>query len=279
MSMIIKVVKTTLSILGVIAPKSALSLSFKLFCNPAGRASIRSNEQGSVDNAKKSHIEYRGEKVCIYSWGDLTRPVLMIHGWESRGSRFSAIIEQLLAQGYSPVTFDMPGHGDSGGKNTTILQCNEICGQLHEKYGDFEAVIAHSFGVPCTFYALKNTLKADKVVAISGLHDFVYLVEEFSRMLNLNEKVKTGLKGKVEELFHPVEDIWNTFSVSHNKELITQPMLVIHDTDDDVVEVTQAQKILDTYGVQANFHQTSGYGHKRILYQTDVIEKIADFMR
>src|SRR5690554_5663341 len=172
MSIIIKTVKTTIALLSVVAPKSAISLTFKLFCEPAGRAALRSTEKAMFDSADKSHIDYQGEKICIYSWGDLKRPVLLIHGWESRGSRYAAISKQLMELGYSPVTFDMPGHGDSGGKKTTILECNEICGLLQQRFGEFEAVIAHSFGVACTFYAVKNTLRPQKIIAIGGMHDF-----------------------------------------------------------------------------------------------------------
>ena len=278
MSIIIKAVRTTIAVLSVVAPQKAISLTFKLFCKPAGRASVREAEQAMFDSAKKDQIEYKGEKVCTYSWGDLERPVLLIHGWESRGSRFAAIIKQLLEQGYSPVTFDMPGHGDSGGDRTTILQCNDICAQLQQKYGDFDSVIAHSFGVPCTFYAVKNTLNPQKIVAIAGLHDFDYLIDEFVRILGLNSKVKQGLITKVEEMFHPVEQVWDTFSVDHNKEKVTQQILVIHDDEDDVVQAAQAQKILNSYSSQASFHQTCGYGHKRILHQNDVVQRIAEFI-
>lgn len=278
MSIILKAVKTTIGVLSVVAPQKAISLTFSLFCKPAGRARIRETEQAMFRSAKKSYIEYQGEKVCTYSWGNLERPVLLIHGWESRGIRFAAIIKQLLQLGFSPITFDMLGHGDSGGDRTTILQCNDICGLLQKKYGNFDSVVAHSFGVPCAFYAVQNTLSPQKIIAIAGIHDFDYLVDEFSRVLSLNDRVKQGLIDKVEDMFFPIENIWDTFSVNHNKEKITQKILVIHDEEDEVVQIAQAQKIINTYNSQASFHQTNGYGHKRILYQNDVVQSISEFM-
>ncbi len=278
MSIIIKTVRTAISVLSVVSPHTAVSLTFKLFCTPAGRATVRAREKAMVERADTSHIDFNGDKVCVYSWGDLKCPVLMVHGWESRGSRFAAIIEQLLQQGYSPVTFDMPGHGDSGGKMTTILECNEICNMLQQKYGVFEAVIAHSFGVPCIFYAIKDALRTKKIVTIGGLAEFSYLIEEFGRLLGLNQRIQDGLKRKVEGLFPSVTDIWDTFSVTYQPERVKLPMLIIHDTDDDVVQVTQAKKIVASYGDQAYYHETSGYGHKRILHQSEVVQRIAEFM-
>lgn len=278
MKLIMNTVKAVISILSVIAPRLATALVFYLFCNPTSRASIRAREQAVANKAHKSHIDFKDEKVCVYSWGNGQRPVLLIHGWESRGSRFATIIEKLLECGYSPVAFDMPGHGDSGGKNTTILECNEVCADLQRQFGEFEAVIAHSFGVPCAFYAVKNKLRANKIVAIGGLGEFSYLIEEFSRALNLRGKIKDGLKRKVEGLFHPLRNIWETFSVTDNTELVTQPILIIHDTEDDVVQLQQAKKIAASYSNQARYYETSGYGHRNILYQQDVAQCIAEFI-
>lgn len=279
MNIILKIVKMVIAFFSFFAPPVAVAIVFKLFCNPASRASVRVREQAVFDKAQKSTISVAGKTVCVYDWGDKVQPVLLIHGWESRGSRFSSIIERLISLGYSPVTFDMPGHGDSGGKNTTILECNEICTELQKRYGNFDVVIAHSFGVPCAFYALKNTLKTNKIVTIGGLAEFSYLVEEFARILNLTEKVKAGLKNKVEDLFYPLKGIWEDFSVTSKSELVTQPILIIHDKEDELVRVDQAQKILSKFSKQANYHETSGFGHKRILHQQTVVQRIEEFIR
>ncbi|WP_238162986.1 alpha/beta hydrolase [Kribbella capetownensis] len=51
--------------------------------------------------------------VVTYAWGDGRRPVLLVHGWRSRASRYAGFVARLLELGYSPVSFDAPGHGDT----------------------------------------------------------------------------------------------------------------------------------------------------------------------
>lgn len=278
MQLILKASRAIITCLSWVSPKLATYCCFKLFCNPVGRSSVRAPEQAIFNQANKTQATICATNVFIYNWGNGKKPVLLIHGWESRGSRFFSIVKCLLEQGYSPITFDMPGHGSSGGKNTTILECHEICIKLQEKFGPFEAVIGHSFGVPCMFYVVKNGLMANKMIAISGLADFEYLIERFSAFLNLNTKVKLGLKRWVEKLFHPHDDIWNTFSVTHSPERVQQPILIIHDSQDDIVAIEQSEKIVSTYGEQVHYLQTHGYGHKKILYQKDVIDRISAFL-
>jgi hypothetical protein len=41
--------------------------------------------------------------------------ILLVHGWESRGTQLFGLIEGLVAKGYSVVAIDMPGHGHSKG--------------------------------------------------------------------------------------------------------------------------------------------------------------------
>ncbi|MEU3456159.1 alpha/beta fold hydrolase [Micromonospora sp. NPDC006766] len=96
----------------------------------------------------------------------------------------------LRGLGFSPVTFDAPGHGDSGGTSMTILEYEEVIRHLQGRYGRFEAVIAHSFGVPCALHDLRNGIGAGRLVAVSGVAEFGFLVDEFSRQLGLSGRVQ-----------------------------------------------------------------------------------------
>ncbi|WP_245384838.1 alpha/beta hydrolase [Streptomyces avidinii] len=117
--------------------------------------------------------------VTTYRWGDGPRPVLVVHGWSSRASRFAGLIEALRAQGRTVISFDAPGHGESEGRASTIRDYRAIIGRLHAEHGDFSAVVAHSFGVLAAFSMLHDGMGADRVVGIGGVADFGYLVERF----------------------------------------------------------------------------------------------------
>jgi pimeloyl-ACP methyl ester carboxylesterase len=203
----------------------------------------------------------------------------MLHGWESRGARFAQLAEKLSTDGYTPLTFDSPGHGDSQGDRATILDYLAICRALQERYGAFEAVVAHSFGVLCAFYALKQNVRARCVVALSGVSDFHYLLDAFSQRLNLIEPVRERLRRRIEQLFAPFEDVWNRFSVTYNTQKLQQRVLIIHDIQDDMVSVEQARKTAEQFGVRAELQITDGLGHSRLLGDPAVLDRVCVFIR
>lgn len=239
---------------------------------------MRPIERAMMARARMQTLVIRGLHVRVYQWGDGARPILMVHGWESRGARFAPLAEKLLAEGYSPLTFDSPGHGESQGDRTTILDYLAICQALHERYGAFEAIVAHSFGVLCTFYALKHDVRTRCVIAVSGVSDFCYLVDEFSRRLDLIEPVKEQLRRRIEQLFAPLDDIWNRFSVTSNAQGLQHRVLVIHDLQDEMVSVEQARKTAEHFGVRAELEITDGLGHSRPLRDPAVIDRVCAFI-
>src|SRR5439155_20708813 len=98
---------------------------FALWRRPLARGRVRPEEQSVHDTARVEVVGGFGdgtaEAVKTYAWGDGERPVLLVHGWRSRASRYAGFVTRLLELGYSPVSYDAPAHGDSGGEVTSIL--------------------------------------------------------------------------------------------------------------------------------------------------------------
>src|SRR3569833_3588632 len=89
--------------------------AYDLFTHPLRRAPVRPEEQEVHDRAVRSTLPVDGKRVAVYTWGDGSRPVLLLHGYEGRSSNFARLVPALLAQGYSPVANDTFGHGASEG--------------------------------------------------------------------------------------------------------------------------------------------------------------------
>jgi len=229
--------------------------------------------------ARIEALTIRSLQVRTYRWGDGARPVLLLHGWESRGARFAPLVERLLDEGYSPVCFDSPGHGDSEGDSATILDYVAISEALQQRHGDFEAIVGHSFGVLCGFLALGEGVRARCAVAISGVSEFRYLLDSFSAELRLSEATKRALRGRIEQFFAPLDDIWMRFSVARSAADLHQPVLLIHDEDDRMVSPGQALRTAAHFGTQAELMLTAGLGHNRILGDRLVIDRISSFIQ
>ncbi|WP_158754447.1 alpha/beta hydrolase [Streptomyces sp. NRRL F-2580] len=56
------------------------------------------------------------------------------------------------------------------------------------------------------------------------------------------------------------------------------PILLVHDTDDDVAAPSQARAFADAYGPQARLIETTGLGHRRILADPEVIASAVEFV-
>jgi pimeloyl-ACP methyl ester carboxylesterase len=266
---IVEMVRASLKVL---PPSIASRVAFELWRRPLARGKVRTVEREVHEAARVQVID----GVVTYAWGDGERPVLLVHGWRSRASRFYAFVERLLELGYSPVSYDAPGHGDTQRKAGTILDHQRIINRLADEHGAFEGVIAHSLGVPFVLYALREGVKARRVVTISGLADFGYLVDAFCRELELNPKVNAKLRKAIERgLFGGDETIWAKYSVSEG----ATELLAIHNDEDDVVDPGQAPILLKRYGSKAHFLQTNGLGHRRIMVDPEVITEAVAYIQ
>ncbi|WP_406277572.1 alpha/beta hydrolase [Embleya sp. NBC_00896] len=253
--------------------------AYTLFHMPLARSGMRDSERGLFAAARTERIKVGGKSAVTYRWGGGERPVVLVHGWQSRASRFADFVPGLIERGHSVIAFDAPGHGDSTGRSTTVLEYRDILCELQHRYGDFDALIAHSLGVVGSFFALRSGVRAERIVALSGVCDYAYLVEEFSSALNLRPALKSALLDRIgQNLFPgmPVDRV--PFSAVHTTEDITAPILVLHDEDDSRIKVTQGRRLADAFGDRARLVTTRGLGHRRILGDPEIIRAVVEFV-
>ncbi|MFF7603765.1 alpha/beta fold hydrolase [Streptomyces parvulus] len=274
------VASTTLNALSLVSGRLAGKGAFALFHMPLVRGRLRSSERALLDEAHVGRVELGGGKHAVtYRWGDGGSPVLLVHGWQSRASRLSAFVPGLLERGHSVVAFDAPAHGEAGGRGTTILDYRDIVTALHTEYGVFDGLIAHSMGVLGSFFGLRNGVVARKVVTISGVCDFDYLVEEFSAELRVRDRLKARLHDEIRvRLFPDLPRDEVPFSLTDMTGTVRAPLLVIHDEDDTRIRADQGRRIAGAFGDRARLVLTNGLGHRRILGDEEVVRTVLDFV-
>jgi pimeloyl-ACP methyl ester carboxylesterase len=262
--------------LALVAPALAGRAAFGMFGYAGARAPLRDSEAAVHAAAVVDPITVNGKKVLTYRWGDGSRPVLLIHGWQSRAARFAALIPRLQTLGYTAISFDAPGNGDSGGRFTNAFEYVEAVKQIQRRYGPFEAIVAHSFGAICAFLALRDGVRAGRLVTISGVADFEQLADGFIRIAGLSARVKAALTARTASLFGP--EPWQRLSGTYRPEEIDLPILAIHDQGDRVVNPGQAARITEAYGDRARRISTAGLGHHRILADPAVLDAALVFL-
>ncbi|MER7703286.1 alpha/beta hydrolase [Kitasatospora sp. NPDC097605] len=276
----VALIRTTLNTASLAAPGLAGRAAFELYRHPLRRGRVRTREREVHDGAATRTLRHRGERVAVHLWGDGTRPVLLMHGWRSRASRFADFVPRLRALGLTAVGYDAPGHGDSDGRTATVLDHRAIALRLQEEYGAFEAVIAHSLGVNAAFLALREGLRAGRLAAVAGVSEISWMPAAFCARLGLNATVERELRRRAESgaMFPGIADVRTHFDAARDPGEITLPILVAHDEDDDVVPFAQARRLRAAYGDRLELLATRGLGHRRILVEPTVIDQVIGFL-
>ncbi len=261
-------------VISVIPPLGS-AFGWRLFWQLGDPARVRPAEQAFHDSARVS----RDGDIVSYTWGSGAQTVLLVHGWRSRASRFAAIGTALVERGYTVVSFDARGNGDSGGTRTHALEYAEIITRLGQQHGRFEAVIAHSLGAVATFMAVRHGVRTRRIVTIGAPHDFESVIRTFTTAVGMPRAASRSLQRRVERWARPLGiDVHREFVSELDPTAYTTPLLVVHDSADREAPLEQAMRIVEAHTGPVETLITDGLGHNRIMSDPAVVERIARFV-
>ncbi|MHA6693591.1 alpha/beta fold hydrolase [Homoserinimonas sp. A520] len=260
-----------------LAPPLAAEAAYALWFSTGRPKRVHPTEQAVIDQATVSTLRVGGKRVAVYTWGNGPRPVLLVHGWQGRAAEFAELVRELRAKDRTIIAFDAPGHGASAGRRPDIRDFADVIGAIGRRYGDFAAIVAHSFGSPASALAIRSGTRARRLVSVGGVAELSYLATSFGRMLDLGPRTMDGLTRKIEQRrFRAVPDLWTTLSAT-TAPLAEIPLLIIHDHDDLVVAAAQAEALAAAHPHSVTLF-TSGLGHHRILRDDAVLDAVGEFV-
>ncbi len=268
-------------ILGIVSPSLAGRLALRLFMTPPNFG-IPRRERRLREAAKLNHLTVRDRKISIRTWGADNLPtVLLSHGWGGRCTQLQAFIKPLLNAGYRVVGFDVPGHGDSEGKFTNMLDVASIIAEIQKQEGHFEAIIGHSFGTGAALLSIdKCKVKTNKLVLIAYFADIQFIINLFGELFSLRQSTLEAMQQialiKLKDTYG-IAWQWDEISPLKTIKSFKGELLLIHDNQDHDVPYTQAERLQEVVP-QAQVLTTSGFGHRKILMNRDVIKTTVDFI-
>ena len=271
-----KIITRTAKLLQAISPKLATLFAAKLFTTPL-KHRIPKRELHMEENSKqtKLFIPKINKEIVVYQYGESEHKVLLVHGWSGRGTQLFKIADELLLNGFSTISFDAPAHGKSGNKTTLMPEFIASILEIEIQFGPLEFAVGHSLGGMSILNAIKRGLKVKKAVII-GSGDLIQdILDDFVLKLDLDLKTASMMKAHFEKKFGV--DL-ESYSASFAAQSVEIPVLIIHDEHDDEIGIKAAHNI--HYNLKkGEILITQQLGHRKILGDKKVIEKIVDFIK
>jgi pimeloyl-ACP methyl ester carboxylesterase len=231
-------------------------------------------EDKAANIAVKEILKVSSGNIQVYSWGS-GKPVLFTHGWAGRGTQFRKFVEPFNKKGYKVIAFDGPSHGKSDGSTTNIHEFYQAIRAIQTKYGEFEALIGHSFGGVASMYSLLKGVSSKKLVLIASPSLEDDIIANFLKIVNGSPKrgeyFREYYKSKFGINFSEI-----TMSVMSEK-IKSLPILLVHDEDDKDVPIFHAEA-LQSKLKYPEMLRTSGLGHMRILKDHNAIKRCLSFV-
>jgi pimeloyl-ACP methyl ester carboxylesterase len=252
-------------VLGSIAAES-LFLSPTRHARPAWEASL-------LAEARAFSVAYAGHQLPAWEWGD-GPTILLLHGWEGRGSQLGAFVDPLVRAGHRVVTLDLPGHGDAHDARVSVLDFAHVITQVHPALWPIHGVIAHSMGAAASTLAYTLSPFAARMVLIAAPRSPRRFFDAFVHYLELDTHTSQATEQRLEQRYTLALDEIDTLQFA---PFVSAQALVIHDRDDREVPFEHG-RLLASALPHATLFETHGLGHRRILKDDEVIRTATEFV-
>lgn len=269
----IRAARAGFRVIGPYAPSLASSYAERLFLR-ARRHRRPSWEAQALATAERFTIPHDGTLLPAWRWGDGERTILLVHGWEGRGSQLAKLAEPLAARGFSVVTFDVPGHGDAPAGLSSLVEHARAVASVAHHLGRLHAIVAHSVGGAASLFATRLGLHADRLALIAPPVSPEKFAAGFGKMLGLDGEIQQGLVSRLERRYGiTMKDL----DVRADAARYDAPMLVVHDVGDRVVPFDDGEAIAHA-APKATLVSTHGLGHHRVLRAPEVMSAVIPFV-
>jgi len=250
---------------------------YQAFFSPS-QYEVKSTDQEILAKGNNYRLPFDGGELAVTTWGDSGPQVLLMHGWGGARAQMTGFVEPLLKAGYRVVAYDQPAHGESDGKMTNALEIAPTMELIRQKEGNFDFIIAHSFGTLITSHAVTNLNfpAPSKLVYFGSFNRIFDALPRFQEIAKLPDEIMDGLRVMIYEKFG--EEAMNSI---HNELMVQKmdiPALMYHDVDDATTPVNDSREIAKAWKT-VKYIETNGLGHRGALQSKEIHEQVINFLK
>jgi pimeloyl-ACP methyl ester carboxylesterase len=222
---------------------------------------------------------HRFERGDLVSWrrGDTASAhrILLTHGWAGDAQQMRALGDALAAAGFDPVLLDLPAHGASDGTRATLPQWVRALFTASATLGPWHGVVAHSLGALAVTHAAARGLSAHRLALLAPSPPPALFLRWYAAGLGLNE----ALAERMEHAIARREGVGvEQFAPDWLGPRVAQPTLVVHDRGDRTAPLATGRALAAALR-HADLHLTEGLGHRRVLEDPLVIDRVVRYLQ
>lgn len=210
-------------------------------------------------------------------WGNPT--AYLVHGWGGWWQQLGAHVEPLLEAGLCVVAMDLPGHGDSGPgrhgrRSTDVIEMAQAYAAVVAEFGRPTLTVAHSIGAMAAMHALAEGVRPEALAFLAPPVAAEPMVRRFGAGLGLDARTTDLLRERISRRAGvDVRDLDLELIAAQQPSLPS--LLVVHDRADRETSAS-GSVALTTAWHDARLLLTDGLGHRRLLWEPAVVERVTD---
>ncbi|MEP7000186.1 MAG: alpha/beta fold hydrolase [bacterium] len=260
-------------LISALAPAAAEHQAAVIFLTPRRRKAhdVRAVPVGAI----RVHMNYGGFHLMGWEWGVGTKPVvLLVHGWSGLAKDMESVARALVDEGFRAVAFDMPAHGNSPGRRTSMVEWVRALRAAEQWAGGLAGVLGHSFGATAVTLALEEGMQAPRALLMSPAPGPMHYVDKIRRFIGLPASRVPGMLRSLEK---QVGRAIPHLEGARAAKSLNMPALVLHDPEDSEVPWEHVQAMIGAWR-GSRLETRPGLGHYRILADKSTSDAAAAFL-
>lgn len=256
-----------LSALGLVSRSMAARVAGKLYLRPPPPPFSRN----LAGEGHRVELATPGGRALGWRYGE--GPVVyLLHGWGGRAFQLSAFVGPLVAAGRTAVLLDAPGHGDAGGRRSSVVAFGQTLKAAVAHFGPAAGLVAHSLGALGGIMALADGVPISRMAFLAPGSSLEEATRRFRDIVELPEPTLLLLK---EQMVAHFGVPWDHYALERLKPRV--PLWVVHDRSDPDVPLAETEELMKHWE-GAQLKVTEGLGHFRVLRNPEVVAGVVAFL-
>lgn len=273
--LILTSLQKSLSAAITLLPSLGFAWATKVFMKtrPVG---VRKKEQEILDRAEKKILSINDHSIWQYTWGSGSKIALLVHGWNGQAGNFAAIINRLLENDFTVISFDNPAHGKSSGTHTTMIQVAGVLKELILQMPQKPDIVAgHSFGSGVTIVALSQLphIHFPAVLLLSTPNRLRDIFADFWRFMALPKSHFDSFITYLAQRFNVDVEEFVIGKIAN--KVNTEHKIIFHDEHDRILPFSYATEATSLWKGSQLFTLHKA-GHYRMLWHEELLSKVEE---